>query len=163
VEVRTAVLEDLAAICEIYNAEVAGGTSTFDTEWREGDRAREWFESHSSEAYPILVAEEGGEVVGWASLSPWSDRGAYARTVEGSLFVRSSCRGRGIGRALHDRLVERAREAGYGAFIARIERGNEPSRRLLLSRGFYSVGVMRRVGEKFGKVLDVELFELELD
>jgi phosphinothricin acetyltransferase len=163
VRVRIAVPADLDAICEIYNAEVESGTSTFDTEPREGDRAREWFDSHASDAYPILVAEEGGEVVGWASLSPWSDRGAYARTVEGSLFVRASDRGRGVGRELHDRLVERARRAGYGAFIARVERGNEPSRKLLLSRGFYSVGVMRRVGSKLGRMLDVEIFELELD
>ena len=85
------------------------------------------------------------------------------RTVEGSLFVREADRGRGVGSALHDALVEAARDRGYGAFIARIEGGNEASRKLLLSRGFYSVGVMRRVGAKFGRVLDVEIFELELD
>ena len=62
-----------------------------------------------------------------------------------------------------DVVLERAREAGHGVFIARVERGNEASRKLLLSKGFYSVGVMRKVGKKFGRLLDVEMFELELD
>jgi len=160
---RRAKLADLDAISAIYNHEVRVGTSTFDTETRDGERARVWFESHASDAYPVIVAEEDGDVIGWASLSAWSDRGAYARTVEGSVFVREGDRGRGVGRALHDGLVERARSAGHGVFIARVEHGNEASRKLLLSRGFYSVGIMRRVGRKFERLLDVEIFELELD
>jgi phosphinothricin acetyltransferase len=163
VNVRAAGVADLPAINDIYNHEVLSGTSTFDTEPRSGERGRSWFESHNCEAYPILVAEEGGEVLGWASLSPWSDRGAYARTVEGSLFVRRDYRRRGVGRALHEALVERARSVGHGVLIARVERGNEASRGLLLSGGFRSIGVMHSVGEKFGDLLDVELFEMALD
>lgn len=162
-KVRTAVQEDLAAICEIYDHEVASGTSTFDTEPRGGERGRVWFDSHASDAYPILVAECDAGIVGWASLSPWSDRGAYARTVEGSLFVRATHRRMGVGRALHEALVERARRAGHGVLIARVESGNSASRELLLSSGFTSVGVMHRVGKKFGRLLDVELFEMALD
>lgn len=160
---RRARLSDLEALSGIYNIEVREGTSTFDTEQREGERARTWFESHSSDACPILVAEEDGKILGWASLSPWSQRGAYARTVEGSLFVSAAERGRGVGKALQDALIEAALVAGHGVLVARVERGNEASRRLLLSGGFSSVGVMRRVGEKFGRLLDVEVFELMLD
>ena len=90
-------------------------------------------------------------------------RGAYERTVEGSLFVRSGDRGRGVGRALNEALLKCARAAGHGVLIARIERGNEASRRLLEASGFSSVGLMHRVGEKFEKLLDVEVFELMLD
>lgn len=161
--VRVARVADLPTINDIYNHEVLSGTSTFDTEPRTRERGRSWFESHNVEAYPILVAEEDGEVVGWASLTPWSERGAYARTVEGSLFVRDDRRGRGVGRALHEALVARARSAGHRVLIARIERGNEASRGLLLSGGFRSIGVMHSVGEKFGDLLDVELFEMALD
>jgi phosphinothricin acetyltransferase len=163
VEVRTARPSDLDTIAEIYNREVTGGTSTFDTEVWTRERALEWLKAHDPGAYPILVAEEEGEVVGWASVSPWSDRGAYARTVEGSLFVREGHRRRGVGRALHAALVESARAAGHGVLIARIESGNTASRELLLSNGFTSVGVMHAVGEKFGRLLDVELFEMRLD
>ncbi|MFH1689649.1 MAG: N-acetyltransferase family protein [Candidatus Eisenbacteria bacterium] len=161
--VRTARAADLAAMNEIYNNEVASGTSTFDTEPRNGERGREWFDSHGDDAYPILVAESDSEIVGWASLTPWSERGAYARTVEGSLFVRATHRRRGIGHALHEAIVERARTAGHGVLIARVESGNVASRELLLSSGFSSVGVMHRVGKKFDRLLDVELFEMALD
>jgi phosphinothricin acetyltransferase len=163
VEVRTARRFDLDDIAEIYNCEVTTGTSTFDTEPWSAARVREWFSMHSVDAFPVLVAEEDGEVIGWASVSPWSDRRAYARTVEGSLFVREEYRRKGVGRALHVALVEAARAAGHGVMLARIERGNVASRELLLSNGFTSVGVMHAVGEKFGKLLDVELFELRLD
>ena len=163
VKIRAARSSDIEAVNEIYNDDVARGTSTFDTEPRVGDRAREWFESHLSDTYPLLVAEEEGELLGWASLTPWSPRGAYERTVEGSLFVRSGDRGRGVGRALNEALLKWARAAGHGVLIARIERGNEASRRLLEASGFSSVGLMHRVGEKFEKLLDVEVFELMLD
>jgi L-amino acid N-acyltransferase YncA len=162
-QIRTAIFSDLDAVSAIYNREVERATSTFDTEPRRGQGATDWFESHASDAYPILVAEENGEIVGWASLTPWSPRGAYARTVEGSLFVRDGHRGRGVGKALTCALIEHARRAGHGVLIARAETGNEPSRSLLLDSGFQSIGVMHRVGEKFGRLLDVELFELPLD
>jgi phosphinothricin acetyltransferase len=160
---RRARPSDLDAVTAIYNREVENATSTFDTETRTGGDALEWFMSHESDAYPLIVAEEGGEVVGWASLSPWSPRGAYARTVEGSLFIRDGHRGLGVGSALTGELIRQARCAGHGVLIARVEMSNEPSRRLLLRSGFRSVGTMRRVGQKFGRILDVEIFELELD
>ncbi|MBN2565732.1 MAG: N-acetyltransferase [Candidatus Eisenbacteria bacterium] len=163
VEIRRARRSDLDTVIAIYNREVEHSTSTFDTEPRAGRGAVEWFESHASDAYPLIVADEGGDVVGWASLTPWSPRGAYARTAEGSLFIREGDRGRGVGKALTQALIEHARAAGHGVLIARAETGNEHSRRLLLGAGFRSVGVMRRVGEKFGRVLDVEILELQLD
>jgi L-amino acid N-acyltransferase len=162
-ELRTAALDDLDALCEIYNREVESATTTFDTEVRTGRRAIEWFDSHSSECYPILVAVERGTVVGWASITPWSARGAYARAVEGSLFIREGERGKGVGAALTDALIVRARASGHGVLLARAEHGNTASRQLLLKSGFRSVGVMHRVGEKFGRLLDVEIFELQLD
>ena len=158
-KIRTARLDDLDAVTAIYNAEVVRATSTFDTVERTGERAREWFESHDRVRYPVLVAEEAGEVVAWASLSPWSPRGGYERTVEASLFVKEGHRGLGLGAAMTDELLARAHAAGHGVVVARVERGNEVSRRLLLASGFTSVGVMHRVGEKFGRVLDVEIFE----
>jgi L-amino acid N-acyltransferase YncA len=163
VRVRMARPADLAAINEIYDHEVASGTSTFDTEPRSGARGHEWFDSHQSDAYPILVADSDSEIVGWASLTPWSERGAYARTVEGSLFVKATHRRTGVGRALHEAIVAHARAVGHGVLIARVESGNAASRELLLSCGFSSVGVMHGVGKKFDRLLDVELFEMALD
>ena len=161
--IREARRSDLEAITAIYNREVELSTSTFDTEPRDRARAGKWFEQHQSRAYPVLVADAAGKVVGWASLSPWSERGAYSRTAEGSLFVADGRREEGVGGALTTALIEWARSAGHGVLIARIESGNEHSRRLLLRSGFRSVGTMKRVGCKFGRLLDVEIFELQLD
>jgi phosphinothricin acetyltransferase len=111
----------------------------------------------------LLVAEVGGEIAGWGSLTAWSPRGAYARTAEGSVFVDARFRRAGIGEALLVEIVEAARRAGHRVILGRIEAGNESSRRMLGRCGFRSVGVMHAVGEKFGRVLDVEVFELVLD
>ena len=73
-KIRSARASDIEAVNEIYNDEVATSTSTFDTEPRVGDRGREWFESHQSDSYPLLVAEDGAEVLGWASLATAAPR-----------------------------------------------------------------------------------------
>jgi L-amino acid N-acyltransferase YncA len=163
VKLRTGTPADLSSVTEIYNGEVSRSTSTFDTEPRGEASAREWLDAHRSEAFPLVVAEDDGLVVGWASLSPWSPRGAYRHTVEGSLFVRDGHRGRGVGRLLTRELLARAGMAGHCVVVARIESGNAASRALLLSEGFRSVGVMHQVGRKLGRWLDVEVFERLLD
>ena len=111
----------------------------------------------------IRVAEENGGVVGWARLYPWSDRCAYARSAENSVYVRKDARGRGVGSELLEALIKRAREAGVCVLLARIAEGNPASIRLHEAAGFEAIGVMRRVGEKFGRILDVHLMQMHLD
>jgi L-amino acid N-acyltransferase YncA len=161
-KVREATWADLPAISEIYNREVAVGTSTFDTQPRDHESEREWYEAHQAPRYPVIVAEEDRHVVAWAALSPWSPRGAYRHTVEASLFVRDGYRGKGVGTLLTREIVSRAAAAGHHVLLARVETGNHQSRSLLLSHGFRSVGVMHEVGRKFGRWLDNETFELLL-
>ena len=161
--VRGAGADDLEAIFEIYNHEVLHGTATFDSEPRVVGPDDAWLTERDPERHPVLVADVGDEVVGWASLSPWSTRGAYARTVEGSVYVHADHRGRGVGKLLLAALIDRAREAGLGVILARIAEANEPSVRLFESFGFTHIGTQRRCGEKFGRILDVELMDLHLD
>ena len=161
--IRDATLEDLPAISAIYDEQVLHGTATFDTEPKSVAERREWFEAHPRERYPVIVAEEGGEVIGWGRLAPWSPRRAYARTAENSVYVRKDARGRGAGRALLEALLARARAAGISVILARVADGNPASLRLHEALGFRPVGTMRRVGEKFGRVLDVTLLDLHLD
>ena len=163
VVVRPARSVDLGAICAIYNHEVACSVSTFATEpWTLAEqRAR--LASHD-EPHPLLVAEDrAGEVLGWASLSRWSAKGGYRRTVEASVFVHPAHRRRGVAHRLIEELVARAKAAGHRVILGLIEATNEPSRRLLASVGFEPVGVMHAVGEKHGRVLDVEVLELLLE
>lgn len=153
---------DVEAIFGIYDDEVLHGTATFDTEPSTAESRKLWLEHHQSPDRAVLVAEEGGAVVGWASLSPYSERCAYARTAEVSVYVHREHRGKGLGRALMTRLIEAARAAGLGVLLARIASETAASLALHRSLGFSSVGTLRRVGEKFGRILDVELLDLQL-
>lgn len=162
--IRDAIAADLDAIFAIYDREVLKGTATFDTEPKSPGQRDDWFESHRSPRTPAIVAEfPGGVIAGWASLSPWSNRCAYARAAENSVYVHADHRGKGVGGALLDDLLARARRAGLGVILARVVEGNPASVALHESRGFQTIGIMRRVGEKFGRVLDVRLMDLHLD
>jgi L-amino acid N-acyltransferase YncA len=162
-EIRDAREADLRAIFAIYDDEVLHGTSTFDTTPLTPEERLDWFHTHSGPRRPVIVATRGEQVLGWACLSAWSERCAYARAAEDSVYVAAKARGLGVGRALLEELVRRARASGLGVLLARVVEGNPASLRLHESVGFTSIGVMHRVGEKLGKVLDVQLFELPLD
>lgn len=161
--IRDAVEGDLPGIFAIYDEQVLRGTATFETVPRTPAERRAWWESHPRERYPVIVAEEGGAILGWARLQPWSPRAAYARTAEDSVYVAAAARGRGVGRALLGELVARAGPAGIAVVVARIAEGNPASVRLHERAGFRPVGTMRRVGEKFGRILDVAILDLHLD
>jgi L-amino acid N-acyltransferase YncA len=156
--------EDLDGVFAIYDYEVLHGTATFDTEvYDSGARAR-WMKRHASARYPALVAQSAdGVVLGWATLSPYSDRRAYARVSESSVYVHRGHQGRGIGRALLVSLIATAKEVGLSVLLARVTSESAVSLALHEAVGFQRVGTMRRVGEKFGRILDVVLLELHLD
>ncbi len=156
--VRPARLSDLAAITEIYNEAIVTTTATFDTEPKSDAEQLEWFQAHDSR-HPILVMELDGVVVGWSSLSKWSDRCAYSDTAELSTYVRNGFRGKGIGRKLKQAIDAEARRLGFHTVLARITEGNEVSIHLNEAFGFRHVGVMKEVGYKFGRRLDVHLVQ----
>jgi L-amino acid N-acyltransferase YncA len=156
--IRLAVPADLDGITGIYNQAIEKTVATFDTEPKTIEEQRLWFEQHDSQ-YPIIVAELEGRVVGWASLSRWSDRCAYSRTAEISLYVSEELQGKGIGRRLMEAVMKEGEEAGLRTVIARIAEGNPVSISLHESAGFEHIGVMKKVGEKFGRMLDVHLMQ----
>ncbi|HYE02120.1 MAG TPA: RdgB/HAM1 family non-canonical purine NTP pyrophosphatase [Phycisphaerales bacterium] len=161
--VRAATPADLDGIFAIYDREVLHGTSTFETEPKTPAQRTAWLTEHDPGRYPVLVAETQGRVAGWARLQPWSTRCAYARAAENSVYVHPDFRGRGTGRLLMGELIRGAPAAGVWVILARVVEGNPASLRLHEALGFETIGVMRRVGEKFGRVLDVRLLDLHLD
>lgn len=161
--IRDASAADLDAIFAIYDEQVLHGTATFETQARSAAERREWFEMYDRARYPVIVGEADTTVLGWARLYPWSPRPAYARTAENAVYVEAGHRGRGVGRLLLDALVQRARRNGIHVIVARIAEGNPGSVALHRACGYERIGLMRGVGEKFGRVLDVELFDLHLE
>lgn len=157
-EIRSAEIGDLTAITEIYNQAIVNTTATFDTEPKTAAEQAAWFEKHGAK-HPVFVAVSLGVVIGWASLTEWSDRCAYSETAEVSVYVAPEHQGKGIGRELLGSLDTAARKLGYHTLISRIAGDSGASTRLHESFGFASIGVMREVGFKFGKRLDVLLMQ----
>ena len=157
-ETRIARLEDAEAIRQIYNIEVSTSTVTFDLVPRTLEDQVTWLQARSG-AHVVVVAEDAGEVVGFASLSPFRARPAYNSTVESSVYVRSDQRGKGVGALLLNELVELAAQHGFHTAIARIVGGHEASIGLHRTVGFAQVGVEREVGRKFGTWLDVVVMQ----
>jgi phosphinothricin acetyltransferase len=153
--IRRARREDCDAILAIYNDAVLNTTASYDLEPRTLEDRLEWFDGHERDQYPIFVAEEGGVILGWSSLSRFHARHGYRYTVENSVYVAASSRGRGIGALLLAPLIDVARERGWHAIIAGIDAGNAVSLRLHARFGFEKVGHFREVGHKFGRWLDV--------
>jgi len=159
ITIRNASQEDQRVILEIYNEAVVNTSATFDTELRSYDKQLAWFASHKKN-HPVIVAEIENQVVGWASLSPWSDRCAYETTVEVSVYVHKDFRARGIGSKLLEWVTLEGKKVGNHTVLSRISEGNESSIHIHEKFGYRHVGVMKEVGFKFGKFLDVHMMQL---
>ena len=157
-EIRKAIYTDVPAITGIYNEAILTTTATFDTEPKTTAAQRKWFKAHGPKN-PILVAVEGGKIIGWASLSAYSDRCAYSGTAELSVYVKEKFRNHGIGRKLMQAVLEEGKKAGLHTIISRIAGGNDVSIHLHRQFDFADIGTMKEVGNKFGQLLDVSLMQ----
>jgi phosphinothricin acetyltransferase len=158
ITVRIVERRDAEAIRAIYNLEVLESTVTFDMVARSHDEQVAWIDAHTG-GHPAIVAEQGGEVLGFASLTSYRSRPAYATSVEDSVYVRRDQQGRGIGGQLLRELVRLGSAHGFHAVFGRIVGGHDASIALHRRCGFDEVGVEREVGRKFGRWLDVVLME----
>lgn len=156
--IRPAVLSDAEAIVEIYNHEVATSTAVFDLELRTVEQQRTWLTDRSG-AHAVIVAERGGELAGFASLSSYRPRPAYNTTVENSIYVHQHHRGRGVGLALLNELSEVAIRHGFHTMIGWVATDNSASVALHERAGFHLVGVQQQVGRKFGRWVDIAIMQ----
>ena len=156
---RLAERRDAEALREIYNVEVLESTVTFDLVPRSLGEQVAWIDEHSGGHPAIVAVSDDDTVVGFAALSPYRPRPAYAPTVEDSVYVDRALRGQRIGRLLLADLVELARNHGFHSVIGRIVGGHEASIALHQACGFEEVGCEKDVGRKFGRWLDVVLMQ----
>lgn len=160
--IRQATKDDLIGITEIFNEAIEKTTASFFLEPRTVEDMRKWLDVHG-ERHPVLVAETGDQIVGWASLTQWSERQAYDGTAETSFYVRESHRGQGIGTQLKRSIIEEAKRIGFHTLIARMAEGSDASVHLNQKFGFEFVGTLKEVGLKFGRLLDVHIYQLMLE
>ncbi|MBL0105643.1 MAG: N-acetyltransferase [Bacteroidetes bacterium] len=158
ITIRPATRNDQQAILDIYNEAVQNTTATFDTTERTMEKQLEWFDKHKAN-HPVLVSEENGIITGWASLSPWSDRCAYETTVEVSVYIHHEHRGKGIGSQLLEVITQEGKKVKNHTIISRITSENKSSIHIHEKIGYKSIGTMREVGVKFGRLLDVHMMQ----
>jgi phosphinothricin acetyltransferase len=162
IELRPACPGDLADIAEIYNEAILNTVATFDTEIRSEGEMRSWYDDHG-ERYPMIVCLSEGATVGYASLIEYSPKKAYAASAVVSVYIESGSRGNGYGRSLLAAIIDAAARSGFHSLIARITEGNDVSVHLFESFGFEYIGRLREVGTKFGRLLDVDLYQKILE
>jgi L-amino acid N-acyltransferase len=156
--IRKALSKDIKAITDIYNEAILTTDATFDAIPKTIAEQQEWFEDHGPHN-PILVAETDGKVTGWASLTKWSTRCAYADTAEISVYVAQASRDTGTGKRLMEEILAAGEKAGLHTILSRITGGNARSIHLHEKFGFTHIGVMKEVGNKFGRTLDVVMMQ----
>jgi len=160
--IRLAEYSDIEEIRRIYNHAITNTVATFDLEEKEFVEMSHWFKDHD-EDHPILVLTSGRLVKGWASLSPLYKRAAYARSAEISIYLDPENKGKGYGKALMEALIERAQKNSFHTLVSRIAGGNQASFKLHERYNFTHQGTLKETGFKFGKFIDVEIFQLMID
>jgi L-amino acid N-acyltransferase YncA len=154
--IRAAEPADAPAIAALYNVGIAERQATFETRPRQASEIGAWFEP----GLPFLVAEDGdGHVVGFARVSPYSDRCVYDGVGEHGVYVGREARGQGVGRRLLEALAAESERRGLYKLTSRVFTTNAASRAAHRAAGFEEVGVQRRHGRLDGEWKDCVLVE----
>lgn len=162
--IRDANDADLAAIQKIYEYHVLHGTGTFEEIPPSVADIKVRYDKVTAHSYPFIVAEERGVILGYAYGGFFRERSAYRFTVEDSIYIAETARGRGIGKILLQQLVDECKRRGFVQMFAVIgDSANTSSIELHKKCGFKMAGVMHKAGYKFNRWLDVVIMELSLN
>jgi L-amino acid N-acyltransferase YncA len=152
---RAASPTDAVSIARIYNEAIDDRIGTFETRARSPEEVRVWFDG----THPIVVVEDDGAIVAFASTSSYRQRDCYVGIAEFSVYVDRALRGRGAGRAAMEALIDAARDAGLWKLVSRVFVENGASRALLRRVGFREVGVYEKHARLDGVWRDVVIVE----
>lgn len=150
------------AMLAIFNDAILNSTALYDYRPRTPEMMTGWFEAKAKGRYPVMGVEAGGELMGFASYGPFRAWPAYKYSVEHSVYVDARFRRRGVGRVLLEQIIAAARGQDYHVLIGAIDATNQPSIALHEKLGFAHCGTIRQVGFKFGRWLDLSLYQLTL-
>lgn len=159
--IRPITERDVPQCADIYNYYIENTTITFE----EAPLTAEAFSARVrriTQRYPYLVAEEDGQIAGYAYLDLYNDRSAYRYTADLSIYLRHGCGARGLGSALLAEIERLAAEAGFRNIISIITEENAPSLAFHEKHGYRPAGRLYKVGLKFGRWLDVAFYQKAL-
>jgi L-amino acid N-acyltransferase YncA len=162
ITVRLATEADLPQILDIYNEIILNTTAVYQYQVQTLENRLEWFRLKQEQGFPVFVAEEAGDIKGFSSVGPYRPWAAYKYTVENMIHIKAGERGRGLGKMLLQPLIAACEKMDIHTIIAGIDADNEASIRLHEQFGFRTVAIMKQVGYKFGKWLDLAFLQLIL-
>ena len=154
-KVRFALEKDLQAILEINNHEIKHSTVNYDYAPKTLEFQNYWFQEKAKAGFPILIAERGKQIVGFATYGIFRPKPGYQFTVEHSVYIHSQFRGKGIGYSLMKELIAHAKEKGFHLMVGGIDARNFNSLHFHRKLGFQEVGRFKEVGWKFDQWLDL--------
>jgi len=162
--IRPSTTKDIAEIIKIYNHAVDEKFATADSEHVTIESRKDWFAQHSPETYPIYVAEEKSEIIGWCSLSPHRPgRKALSTVAEISYYIHRDHRRRGIANSLINHTLESAKALGFKNLISILLDLNKPSIHILEKFGFEKWGHLPDVAEIDGVICGQYIFGKRLE
>jgi phosphinothricin acetyltransferase len=157
--IRDAVEADIPAITEIFNSVIDSSNSVYREERVPESERMSWFHEKREDGFPIIVAEENGEVVGYGGYGTFRAAQGYRLTVEHTIHIDEAHRGRGLGKTILAELIKRATDAGFHVMLGAIDSGNEGSIKLHEKFGFAECARIKEVAIKHGKYLDLVFVE----
>lgn len=148
------------AIQSIFNDAIVHSTALYDYQPRSLETIENWFSQKSLQRFPVIgLITDNNQLAVFASYGTFRAWPAYQYTVEHSIYIHQDFRGQGLGKCLLAALIEYAEKQNYHVLIAAIDSSNQNSIKLHQSFGFSHAGTLKQVGFKFGRWLDVELYQ----
>jgi len=160
--IRQAEETDLHEILTIYNDAIVNTTAVYFYAPHTLEDRKVWFADKVKYGHPVIVFEENGSVVGFATYGQFRAFPAYKYTVENSVYVDERFRGKGVGRKLLEEIIKLAESREVATMVAVIDSENYVSINLHKRLGYYYGGKIKRVGYKFGKWLDLVFYQIDL-
>lgn len=160
--IREAIKSDAHRIAELYNYYIRKTIVTFDEQPLSITEMENKISEIQEKGYPFIVYELDNTIVAYAYLNNWRNRSAFNITLETSIYVDNRYQQKGIGMLLYNELIKTARQLKLHSLVAAVSLPNEPSRKIHSRLGFKLVGNFKESGLKFGKLIDVEFWQLFL-
>jgi L-amino acid N-acyltransferase YncA len=161
-QIRDATEEDLAGLLAIYNDVIATSTAIYSCDPVTLEERQKWWRARTAQGYPVLIARDEQGVAGFATFGDFRAWPGYRFTVEHSVHVRASGRGRGVGTLLVQGLLARGAALGKHVMIAGVDAANVAAIRFHKRLGFEKSGHLREVGYKFERWLDLVFLQRRL-
>ena len=151
---------DIEAVNSLYNNYIRETPFTFDIEEKTLSQKKEWFKIFKKDSpFQCVVAYENDILIGFASSRPFRDKEAYESSIETSVYISEKYIGKGFGKLLMQDLLNKIDAHSINRAYAFITEPNNASEKLHILLGFKKIGVLNKVGKKFGKYWNVGIFE----